>query len=72
MADDLAIGKNLGPINPDGLDWHDPLLGLPELLLDGTTWLAADEMLDEQIAALLGVIGSWTGPFCTTLEEPHE
>lgn len=68
----VLVHYGLGSIDPDGLDWHDPLLGLPELLLDGMNWLAADQMLDEQIAAFLGVLGAWTGPFGHTLEEPHE
>ena len=68
----VLVHYGLGSIDPDGLDWHDPLLGLPELLLDGKTWLAADEMLDEQIAALLGMLGTWTGPYGPTLEEPPE
>lgn len=68
----VLVHYGLGSIDPDVLAWHDPLLGLPELLLDGMNWLEADQMLDEQIAAFLGLLGSWTGPFSHALEEPHE
>jgi hypothetical protein len=68
----VLVHYGLGSIDPGGLEWHDPVLGLPELLLDGTNWLAADQMLDEQIAALLRLLGAWTGPYRHTLEAPHE
>lgn len=68
----VLVHYGLGSIDLDSLDWHDPLLGLPDLLLDGMDWLAADQMLDELIAAILGVLGTWIGPYGHTLEDPHE
>lgn len=68
----VLVHYGLGSIDPVHLNWHDAILGLPELLLDGTSWLAADEMLDEQIGALLATFSAWTGPFGHTLQEPHE
>ncbi|QXT63756.1 hypothetical protein [Tessaracoccus palaemonis] len=68
----VLVHYGLGSIDPGSLNWHDPILGLPELLLDGANWLTADQMLDSQIAALLKTFRSWTGPFSNTLKEPHE
>lgn len=68
----VVVHYGLGSIDPESLDWNDPLLGLPDLLLDGTNWLTADRMLDEQIAATARLLGTWTGPYGHTLREPHE
>lgn len=68
----VLVHYGLGSIDPVGLDWKDPILGLPQLLLDGTNWRATDEMLDEQITALVGIFRAWTQPYAHTLEEPHE
>ena len=67
----VLVHYGLGSIDPEVLNWGDPVLGLPELLLDGTSWLAADQMLDEQIAAMLAMFSAWTGPIGDALEEPH-
>ncbi|KQW47391.1 hypothetical protein ASC77_13060 [Nocardioides sp. Root1257] len=68
----VLVHYGLGSVDPTALDWRDPILGIPELLLDGTNWLVADQMLEEQIVALLGTFAAWAGPFGHTLEEPHE
>ena len=62
----------LGSLEPADLDWRDPLLGLPDILLGGSDWRKADLMVSEQIAAVLGLLGTWTGPFEHTLAVPHE
>lgn len=68
----VLVHYGLVSIDPTALNWHDPVLGLPELLLDGRNWLVADQMVGEQIVALLDMFAAWTGPFDHTLEEPHE
>lgn len=67
----VLVHYGLGSIDPTALDWNDPILGLPELLLDGSNWLVVDRMLGQQIGALLGMFAAWMGPFRHTLEEPH-
>lgn len=61
----------LGSLKPANLDWRDPLLGLPDLLLEGRDWREADQMVSDQIAAVLKLLATWTGPFEHTLAEPH-
>lgn len=68
----VLVHYGLGSIDPSDLNWDDPVLGLPELLLDGMNWLALDQMLDEQVTALLDMFATWASPFAQTLEVPHE
>ena len=66
----ILVHYGLGSAELGILDLSEPLLGLPQHFLNGTDWLAADALLDEQIDTLLRVIGSWTGPFSHTLKDP--
>jgi len=68
----VLVHYGLGSIDASDMKWDDPMLGLPELLVNGASWLTLDQILDEQIAALLDMFAAWAGPFAHTLAEPHE
>lgn len=68
----VLVHYGLGSAEPSDLLEHDPLLGLPQLFLDGAGWRECDRRLSEQIGALLNFLATWTGSFEHTLKEPHE
>lgn len=67
----VLVHYGLGSIDPASLNWLDPLLGLPDLLLEGCGWRSADRVLCRQIFRLSKLFESWTEPFEHTLDEPH-
>jgi hypothetical protein len=67
----VLVHYGLGRLDPASLNWLDPLLGLPELLLEGRSWDAVDQIVEHQIARLSDLIDSWTESFERTLDEPH-
>jgi hypothetical protein len=67
----VLVHYGLGRLDPARLNWLDPLLGLPELLLEGRSWGAVDQIVEQQIARLSDLIDSWAESFERTLDEPH-
>lgn len=48
----------LGLLEPARLDWSDPLLGLPALLIEGSDWREVDQTVSHQIALVLELLAS--------------
>lgn len=67
----VLVHYGLGSLDPASLNWSDPLLGLPELFLEGRDWQTTDQIVEQQIVLLSDLFESWTESFEQALDEPH-
>jgi hypothetical protein len=68
----VLVHYGIGRIDTGRLKPDDTLIGLPQLLMDGMDWRSVDDLLGENIDAVLRMLSSWAGPFEHTLQIPHE